>query len=179
MVITVGLHAGVDGDIEGGTGTMNSHSKPCKPADTELATGSGSKSNAYPRPMHNPRLKNSGPRNLRLVPMRLPLPALVSILHRISGVLLFLSLPAVWWLFALSLDSAAGYAQALAILASTPVKLLSLGLIWALAHHFLAGLRHLAMDLHLGLELATARLTGKLVLIASLLLTLLIGVALW
>lgn len=177
--MSVGLHVSVDGDIEGGTGAMNSRNQPYKPADPELVAGPGSKNGAYQRRMHNPRLKKPGPRNLRLVPMRLPLPALVSILHRFSGVLLFLSLPAVWWLFALSLESAAGYAQALAIMASTPVKLLSIGLIWALAHHFLAGLRHLAMDMHLGLELAPARLTGKLVLVASLLLTLLAGMTLW
>ena len=111
--------------------------------------------------------------------MRLPLPALVSILHRLSGVLLFLSLPAVLWLLQLSLVSAAGYDRALTILQAWPAKLLQLSLAWAFLHHFLAGLRHLALDMDLGLDLAQARFTSKLVMAASLLLTVAVGVMLW
>jgi succinate dehydrogenase / fumarate reductase cytochrome b subunit len=54
-----------------------------------------------------------------------------------------------------------------------------LGILWAFFHHFCAGLRHLAMDLHWGTGLAKARVSGKLVLVISLLLTLLAGVKLW
>lgn len=116
---------------------------------------------------------------MQLVSMRLPLPALVSILHRLSGVLLFLSLPAVLWLLQLSLASAADYDRALAMLQAWPARLLLLALAWAFLHHFLAGLRHLALDLHIGLDLAQARFTSKLVMLASLLLTVVVGVMLW
>ena len=119
------------------------------------------------------------PRNLQLITMRLPLPALVSILHRLSGVLLFLSLPAVLWLLQLSLASAADYDRALTMLQSWPTKLLLLALGWAFLHHFLAGLRHLALDMDIGFDLAQARLTSKLVMAASLLLTVAVGVMLW
>jgi succinate dehydrogenase / fumarate reductase cytochrome b subunit len=119
------------------------------------------------------------PRNLPLATLRLPLPALVSILHRVSGVLLFLSLPGVLWLLQLSLSSAEGYQHVLDLLQSLPVRLLLLALTWALLHHLLAGLRHLALDLHFGLELAQARFTSKLVLLLGLLLTVAAGVALW
>ena len=131
---------------------------------------------ARPREAHTSALR---PRNLRLTTMRLPLPALVSILHRLSGVLLFLSLPTVLWLLQLSLVSAAGYGRALTILQAWPAKLLQLSLAWAFLHHFLAGLRHLALDMDLGLDLAQARFTSKLVMAASLLLTVAVGVMLW
>lgn len=119
------------------------------------------------------------PRNLRLISIRLPLPALISILHRLSGVLLFLCLPAMLWLLGLSLHSLQGFQQALNILASLSVRLVEMGLIWAFFHHFFAGLRHLSLDLHFGLELTQARLTSRLVLAASLLCTLAAGWALW
>ena len=131
---------------------------------------------ARPREAHTSALR---PRNLRLTTMRLPLPALVSILHRLSGVLLFLSLPAVLWLLQLSLASAADYDRALTMLQSWPAKLLLLALGWAFLHHFLAGLRHLALDMDIGLDLAQARLTSKLVMAASLLLTLVVGALIW
>lgn len=145
---------------------MHSPAKSVKQAPTSDA-GSG-----RVRPVNRPK-------NLRLISIRLPLPALISILHRLSGVLLFLSLPAVLWLLGLSLQSPAGFERALAILSSPVLKLLQIGLIWAFLHHFLAGLRHMSLDLHFGLELAQARRSSKLVLIASLLLTAMAGVALW
>ena len=154
---------------------MNSHSNSYKQARAADMRPLASESNSHPQK----RPQSARPKNLRLSSIRLPLPALVSILHRLSGVLLFLSLPTVVWLFGLSLESAAGYQQALAILDSVPVKLLLMGLIWAFLHHFIAGLRHLALDLHFGLELAQVRFTSKLVLAASLLLTLLAGATLW
>lgn len=122
---------------------------------------------------------NNRPKNLRLISIRLPLPALISILHRASGMLLFLVLPVLLWLLSLSLQSPQGFEQALDIMTTPWVKLFELGLIWAFLHHFFAGLRHLSLDLHFGLELAQARFTSKLVLAVSLLLTVAAGVALW
>lgn len=119
------------------------------------------------------------PKNLNLITIRLPLPALVSILHRLSGLLLFLILPALLLALQYSLASPATFGQ-LAQVAHHPLsKLCFLGLIWAFLHHLFAGLRHLACDMNWGLELAQARLSNKLVLSGSLLLTLLFGVKLW
>lgn len=119
------------------------------------------------------------PKNLNLTTIRLPLPALVSILHRASGLFLFLLLPLVLWALQKSLQSTAGFEQVHALLTHPLAKLLLLGLSWAFLHHFLAGLRHLAMDMRWGVELAQARLTSKLVLAGGLLLTILMGVRLW
>lgn len=129
--------------------------------------------------MTSSRIAKTRPKNLNLTTIRLPLPALVSILHRASGFLLFLLLPLVLWALQQSLQSAAGFQQVLALAAHPLSKLLLLALGWAFLHHFLAGLRHLAMDMRWGVELPQARLTSKLVLACSLLLTIWLGVKLW
>lgn len=119
------------------------------------------------------------PKNLNLITIRLPLPALVSILHRLSGMLLFLILPVLLAALQYSLDSSAGFDRLLELAAHPLIKLFILGMAWAFLHHLFAGLRHLAFDMNLGVELAQARLSNKLVLACSLLLTILIGVKLW
>ena len=129
--------------------------------------------------MSGSRTAKSRPKNLNLTTIRLPLPALVSILHRASGALLFLLLPLLLWALQQSLQSAAGFDQVTGLVMHPIVKLLVLGLAWAFTHHFIAGLRHLAMDMRWGVELAQARLTSKLVMVFSLLLTVLIGLKLW
>ncbi len=124
-------------------------------------------------------LNKQRPKFLSLTEIRLPLPGIVSILHRISGVGIFLFLPLLLSLFDSSVSSAesfAGYKQAVA---NPLVKLILLGLLWAFLHHFCAGIRFLALDMHKGLELQTARSTARLVLVVSLILTVLIGVKLW
>lgn len=117
----------------------------------------------------------SRPKNLNLLSIRLPINALVSILHRVSGFLLFLVLPLLLWCLQTSLQSASGFEQVGALLAHPLAKLVLLGLGWAFFHHFLAGLRHLAMDVHWGTKLASARITSKLVLFGAVLLTLLLA----
>ena len=84
---------------------------------------------------------------------RLPPAGIVSILHRISGVIMFLLLPFVVWLFDVSLTSEVSYGQftsaylaGIGIFPAWIVKLVTLGLIWAYLHHFVAGVRHLWMD---------------------------------
>ncbi|MDE1952433.1 MAG: succinate dehydrogenase, cytochrome b556 subunit [Betaproteobacteria bacterium] len=77
---------------------------------------------------------------------RLPLAGLVSILHRVSGALMFFLLPFTLWMLDTSLRSEQSYAQLAQFLGLWPVKLLLLVLFWALAHHLAAGVRHLVMD---------------------------------
>jgi succinate dehydrogenase / fumarate reductase cytochrome b subunit len=104
---------------------------------------------------------------LNLFRLYLPITGWVSILHRLSGALLFLLLPLMIWGFALTLSSETGYAHAVAWLSTPATKLLTLVLVWALAQHLLAGLRHLAMDGHWGLQLTSARLSSVVVLLAT------------
>lgn len=119
------------------------------------------------------------PKFLALTEIRLPLPGFVSILHRVSGAGLFLMLPLLLCLFADSLGNGAQFASFKATVGNPLVKLVLLGLLWAYLHHFCAGIRFLALDLHKGLDLPTARKTAGAVLVVSLALTLIIGVKLW
>jgi succinate dehydrogenase / fumarate reductase cytochrome b subunit len=121
----------------------------------------------------------SRPKHLNLMQIRLPLPAFVSILHRVSGAILFVLLPLLLYLWGASLESPASFNVFKTWVSHPLVKLLLIGLLWAYLHHFCAGIRHLAMDMHKGLELETARATSYAVLGVSLVLTALIGVKLW
>lgn len=119
------------------------------------------------------------PKHLNLLEIRLPLPAFVSILHRASGAILFLMLPLLLCLLGSSLESPKSFAVFKSWAGNPLVKFVLIGLLWAYLHHFCAGIRHLAMDMHQGLELETARATSYAVLAVSLALTAVIGVKLW
>ncbi|MEO7726501.1 MAG: succinate dehydrogenase, cytochrome b556 subunit [Burkholderiales bacterium] len=119
------------------------------------------------------------PKYLNLVQIRLPLPAFVSIMHRVSGAFLFLALPVLLFWWQASLASADTYA-ALRSCASSPIaKLCLIALLWAYLHHFCAGIRHLAADIDLGTELPSARFASWAVLAVSIGLTAVIGARLW
>ena len=107
------------------------------------------------------------PKNLNLLSIRLPVNAVVSILHRVTGFVLYLLVPLLLWLMQRSLQDPQGYAQVAALVTHPLAKLLWVGLAWAFAHHFFAGIRHLAMDVHWGGELKKARLSSKLVLVCG------------
>ena len=119
--------------------------------------------------MANPR-----PKYLNLVQIRLPLPGFVSILHRVSGALLFVLLPLLLCLFQTSLGTD-GFGAVKAVLANPLAKLVLLGLLWAFLHHLCAGIRYLALDLLYGIELAPARASAMTVLGVSLVLTAILG----
>ena len=119
------------------------------------------------------------PKHLALHKIKLPLPGIVSILHRISGLLLFFALPALLLLLQYSLTSIETYTELMSVLAHPLAKLLLLGLLWAFLHHLCAGLRYLAIDFHLVRDLARARNSSRLVVAASLALTIFLGMKLW
>jgi succinate dehydrogenase / fumarate reductase cytochrome b subunit len=120
------------------------------------------------------------PVNLNLLSIRQPLPAIVSILHRISGALLFLvGIPLLLWAVQRSLASPDAWAQMRATLSSPLCKLVLIVLAWAYFHHFIAGIRHLVMDLHWGMDLKSARMSSAVTLVLAVLLTLAIAVKLW
>jgi len=119
------------------------------------------------------------PKYLALHQIKLPLPGIVSIFHRVSGVLLFLALPLLLWTFEQSLRSPQTHHALTECLSSAWIKLPLLVLLWAFLHHFCAGLRYLSIDLHLVSNLSAARSSSKWVLFVSAILTLLLGVRLW
>lgn len=123
-------------------------------------------------------IKKKRPKNLDLTTIRLPLPGILSILHRVSGAGLFLCLPLLLWLFQSSLATPESFAAFKAVATHPIVKLLLLGLIWAFCHHFCAGIRYLFLDMHVGIDLESARLSSKIVFAVSLALTAILGVAL-
>ncbi len=111
------------------------------------------------------------PKFLNLLQIDLPPGGIASIAHRISGIIMFLSLAPAAWLFALSLHSEAGYRAALDWLQSPALGWLALLLVWSLAHHLLAGCRHLLLDLHIGIRRGAARASAWVVNLGALALT--------
>lgn len=104
------------------------------------------------------------PKNLNLFTIRLPVNAIISILHRMSGMALFLVLPALLWALSRSVQSEASYTALVVILQHWLVKLFVIGLSCTFFHHFYAGIRHLAMDVHWMTSLQKARISSRLVL---------------
>lgn len=119
------------------------------------------------------------PRYLNVAKIRLPIPGLVSILHRVSGAALFLVLPVLIWILDSSLASSRGFASVKSTADNPLVKLMLLVLLWALLHHFFAGIRYLLLDLQTGMELRSARASAWTVLGVSLALTAFLGARLW
>ena len=110
---------------------------------------------------------------LNLFRIHLPLAGWVSILHRVSGVLLFAALPLGVWALSVSLSGENGFRRVAGWVSHPLTRLLLLGLIWAFFHHLFAGMRHLALDAHWGTHLRQARFSSVMVMLASGLATLL------
>lgn len=104
------------------------------------------------------------PKYLNLFRIRLPIGGVVSILHRITGVLLVLALPLAFLLLQESLRSPESFAQVVALLRSLPARVFLLLAMALLAHHFLAGVRHLLLDLDVGISRRGSSLGAWLVL---------------
>jgi len=119
------------------------------------------------------------PKHLNLLQIRLPLPGVISIMHRAFGAALFLVIPLLLYAMQVSLESAQSFDALKSALTHPLAKLFVLGLAWAYLHHFCAGLRYLALDLDYGTDLAPARASAKAVVAVSLGLTLLVGVWIW
>jgi succinate dehydrogenase / fumarate reductase cytochrome b subunit len=105
-----------------------------------------------------------------LIRYKLPVPGMLSILHRVSGALMFLLLPAVLWLFELSLKRDA-FGRLLELAGGWFARLVLVALAWALLHHLAAGIRYLLLDLDLGVDRAPARRSAWIVFAVSLALT--------
>ncbi|WP_332852419.1 succinate dehydrogenase, cytochrome b556 subunit [Duganella sp. S19_KUP01_CR8] len=110
---------------------------------------------------------------------RMPLASIVSILHRISGFMMFGLLPFVLYLLEQSLRSEISFAYYQGIVSYPLVKLIILALVWAYMHHFCAGVRHLVMDAHIGLDKDSARKSSVGVLVVSVTLTVVVALKLF
>jgi succinate dehydrogenase / fumarate reductase cytochrome b subunit len=118
---------------------------------------------------------------------RLPAAGWVSILHRVSGVLMFLLMPFIIWMFDTSLSSEFSFARfraafnvGLGIFPGFLIKLVALALIWAYLHHLIAGVRHLWMDVsHAAVSKEFGRTSALVTLVSSILLTLVLGAKLF
>lgn len=115
----------------------------------------------------------------QIVRYRNAFPQLVSILHRISGALIFLSLPILISLFASSVGSEAQFAALGSGVGGFFLKLILLAVLWGFMHHLCAGIRFLMLDMHYGLEKAQAAKSAKIVLGISLGLTLIFAIKLF
>ena len=110
---------------------------------------------------------------------RLPLAGIVSILHRVSGMLIFLLLPFILYMLDKSLTSEISFEYFKGYTSHFLVKLAILALAWAYLHHFCAGVRHLLMDLHMGLDKDSARKSAVSVFAVSLPLAALVALKLF
>ena len=110
---------------------------------------------------------------------RLPLAGVVSILHRISGLFMFLLLPFILYLLDNSLLSEISFEYFKGFASHWFVKLVILALSWGYLHHFCAGIRHLIMDNHIGLDKVSARKSAARVLVVSLTLAALVALKLF
>ena len=119
-----------------------------------------------------------------LTTYRLPAPGQVSILHRISGVLMFVLLPLILWIFDTSVSSEISSARLSAAFSNGAMgivlKLVVLALIWAYLHHFIAGVRHVWMDVsHQAVTLERGRPSAMFTLAAAVVLTIILGAKLF
>lgn len=124
-------------------------------------------------------MKDNRPKNLDFSTLRLPLPAITSILHRISGVFIFGGLALLLWLFSESLSSEQGFNNVAMWMDNLIVKLLLWAVISGLLYHLIAGIKHLLMDLGIGETLEGGQTGAKLVVALSAISIILTGVWLW
>jgi succinate dehydrogenase / fumarate reductase, cytochrome b subunit len=119
------------------------------------------------------------PINLDLTTIHFPITAIASILHRISGIILFLYAPFLIWLLDQSLSSSTHFLNLQSNLSEPFMKWLIWLFLASIFYHLLAGIRHILMDFHIGESLRTGRLGAKLTIGISVVLTLFAGVWLW
>jgi len=124
-------------------------------------------------------MNHKRPVNLDLGSLKFPPMAIASILHRISGVILFLLMPLMLYILKLSLSSPESFDQLQVWLQCFYLKLLLIAFTAALVYHLLAGIRHICMDFGIGEELSSSRTSSIIVIILAGILTILLGIWIW
>lgn len=124
-------------------------------------------------------MNSQRPVNLDLRTIKLPVTAYTSILHRISGVILFVAIAILLFGLDKSLTSEDGFVQVKECLASPLAKFVIWGLLSALLYHLVAGVRHLIMDMGIGETLEGGKLGSKIVIAVAVVVIVLLGVWIW
>lgn len=124
-------------------------------------------------------MKTDRPVHLNLFKITLPLAGVVSITHRITGAILFVGLAFALYALDLALSSPAGFGEASELVAQPLSRLILLGLIFVLSFHFVAGIKHLLLDFHIGDTVEAARAGAWVVIVLSVLITVVLGALLW
>ena len=124
-------------------------------------------------------MNDNRPVNLNLATIKFPVTAISSIIHRITGVFLFLAIPLVLWTLATSLSSESGFARAHAMLTSGFTSLVAWAVLSALLYHVIAGVRHILMDMGIGEGAQSGPRGAQLVLALGIVAAILAGVWIW
>ncbi|WKE67460.1 succinate dehydrogenase cytochrome b556 subunit [Gallaecimonas kandeliae] len=124
-------------------------------------------------------VKKQRPVNLELQTIRFPITAIASILHRVSGVIMFFAVAILLWMLAESLSSEAGFDAVKAMMSGFFAKFIVWGILTALAYHLVGGIRHLIMDMGYWEELPSGNASAQAAIVITLILSVLAGVWLW
>ncbi|WP_406803053.1 succinate dehydrogenase, cytochrome b556 subunit [Alkalimarinus alittae] len=124
-------------------------------------------------------VNSNRPVNLDLSKFSFPLPAITSIIHRVTGLALFVGVAFVLWAFEMSLSGEEGFNVIKDIMQGFLAKLILWGILSALLYHLVAGVKHLLMDAGIGETLEGGKLGAKITLVVSIVLILLAGVWIW
>lgn len=108
-------------------------------------------------------MKRRRPAFFNLVQIQMPVGALTSITHRVTGIFLALSIPVGMYLLDLSLQSPQSYERVVRLFDELACRVVAIVLVWVLAHHSLAGIRHLLSDIDIGSQLPAARRSAWIV----------------
>jgi len=118
-------------------------------------------------------------KNFDLFTIQYPFTAIISILHRLSGIFVFLLIPFLLWLLDIASGSLIGFERAQTVLTNPTVKLTLWLTLIALCYHLIAGIRHLLMDIGIGESLRSARVSGGITLVITFIAAIFIGIWLW
>ena len=124
-------------------------------------------------------MKDKRPVNLDISTINLPLAAYTSITHRISGIIVFVGIAILLWIFDISLSSEESFNQLKEMTNSFIFKFVLWGILSALAYHLVAGVKHLLLDFGIGETKEAAPLGAKITIIVSLILIIALGVWIW
>ncbi len=124
-------------------------------------------------------MKDNRPVNLDISTISLPLAAYTSITHRISGIIVFVGIAILLWIFNTSLSSEEGFNQVKEVMSSPLIKFIVWGILSALAYHMVAGIKHLLMDSGVGETKEGAPLGAQITIVLSLILIVALGVWIW
>ncbi|MEP4548085.1 MAG: succinate dehydrogenase, cytochrome b556 subunit [Saccharospirillum sp.] len=124
-------------------------------------------------------MKDHRPKNLDLATIQMPITAIASILHRITGVMLFVAVGFLVWALSLSLESRQGFDQTVAVMTHPLAKLITWGILSLVIYHLFAGIKHLIMDAGFAETKEGGPLAAKITLVLTVVVIVLMGIWVW